>query len=31
MDLFKQKVRISNSKDESKYFDEEYWGDTGAL
>jgi clan AA aspartic protease len=31
MGMFKQKVRISNTKDEAKWFDEEFWVDTGAL
>ena len=31
MGMFKKKVRISNSKDPSRYFEEEFWVDTGAL
>ena len=31
MGMFKKKVRISNSKDPSRFFEEEFWVDTGAL
>lgn len=31
MGMFKKKVRVSNSKDPKKFFEEEFWVDTGAL
>ena len=31
MGMFKIKVRVSNSKDTSRYFENEFWVDTGAL
>jgi predicted aspartyl protease len=31
MGMFKQTVRVSNSKDPSRFFKEEFWVDTGAL
>jgi len=31
MGMFKKKVRISNCKDTERFFDEEFWVDTGAL
>jgi len=31
MGMFKKKVRVSNSKDHSQFFEEEFWVDTGAL
>jgi len=31
MGMFKQTVRVSNSKEPSRFFKEEFWVDTGAL
>lgn len=31
MGMFKEKVRFSNSKDASRFLEEEFWVDTGAL
>ena len=31
MGMFKTKVKVSNSKDSSLFFEEEFWVDTGAL
>ncbi len=31
MGMFKKRVRVSNSKDPSQFFEEEFWVDTGAL
>ena len=31
MGMFRQTVRVSNSKDPSRFFKEEFWVDTGAL
>ncbi len=31
MGMFKKKVKISNSKDSSRFFEDEFWVDTGAL
>lgn len=31
MGMFKTKVRVSNSKNPEKYFEEEFWVDSGAL
>ena len=31
MGMFKQTVRVSNSKEPSRFFNEEFWVDTGAL
>lgn len=31
MGMFKKKVKVSNSKDPSRFFEEEFWVDTGAL
>ncbi len=31
MGMFKQAVRVSNSKEPSRFFQEEFWVDTGAL
>ena len=31
MGMFKKKVRVSNTKNEDRYFEEEFWVDTGAL
>ena len=31
MGMFKKKVKVSNSKDPSKFFEKEFWIDTGAL
>ena len=31
MGMFKKKVRVSNIKDSSRFFEEEFWVDTGAL
>jgi clan AA aspartic protease len=31
MGMFKKKVKVYNPKDNSKYFEEEFWIDTGAL
>jgi len=31
MGMFKKRVKISNSKDPNKFFEEEFWVDTGAL
>ena len=29
--MFKQKVKVTNPKDESKFFEEEFWIDSGAM
>jgi predicted aspartyl protease len=29
--MFKKKIRVSNIKDSNKFFEEEFWVDTGAL
>lgn len=31
MGMFKKKVRVANSKEPGRFFDEEFWVDTGAL
>ena len=31
MGMFKKKVKVSNSKDPDRFFEEEFWVDTGAL
>jgi len=31
MGMFKKKVRVSNSKDPNRFFEEDFWVDTGAL
>ena len=31
MGMFKQTVRVSNSKEPSRFFEEEFWLDTGPL
>ncbi len=31
MGMFKQKVKVSNPKDEAKFFEQDFWIDTGAM
>lgn len=31
MGMFKRKVRVSNSRDSARFFEEDFWVDTGAL